>query len=181
MAKIKDIIAKEDTSVNIIKLYKEGIFYKAYEYSAYLFVQQIRSYQVKRKYSLQLKRDLVSIGFPVASFSSLELPENSSLLETEFGLELKLSEESLDLSAFELWKGRIAFSEKRAELAKGSVKPVQEKAFSITSLEYDVLERLKRFELNNSTPMACLLFLSELQKSLNLLSQSNELRTATSL
>ncbi len=174
MAKIKDIIAGEDNSRQVIKLYKEGIFYKAYEYSAFLFVKHIKAYQVKHKYSVQLKKDLVSIGFPMTSFSSLPIPESFSV--NDFGdlKELSLSEEALDLLAFEQWKGQVPVKVQGAKEVRQNLEH-NKNSFTVSSLEYDVLARLQRFNIDNATPMACMLFLSELKSSLNLVSPNNEL------
>ncbi len=172
MAKIKDIIAREDSSKQVIKLYKEGIFYKAYEYSAYLFTKHIKAYQVKRKYSVQLKRDLVSIGFPITSFSALAIPETCRLQEFPHHLELEVSDEPLDTSAYVEWKDGISLS---VQEPKVNVQNRGGNGFTISTLEYDVLQRLHRFNIDTATPMACMLLLSELKQSLSLISSNNEL------
>ncbi len=174
MAKIKDIISGEDSSKQVIKLYKEGIFYKAYEYSAYLFVKHIKAYQVKRKYSVLLKQDLVSIGFPIASFSSLPIPDSFSVADCGTYQELSLSREALDLVAFEAWKASISLPALEHKPSSPINKEVNNR-FAISSLEYDVLQRLQRFNIDTATPMACMLFLSELKQSLSLMSTHNEL------
>ncbi len=158
MAKIKDIIAGEDSSKQVIKLYKEGIFYKAYEYSAYLFVKHIKAYQVKRKYSVQLKQDLVSIGFPITSFSSLSLPQNASVKDFGDLQEISLSKENIDLQGFEEWKASIPMMEPKVKDNVNKASVGGNGSFAVSSLEYD-----------------CMLFLSELKRSLNLVNKKDEL------
>lgn len=47
-----------------IHLYREGIFWKLYNQSAFHFSQLIKPYQVKKKYMKTLNMEIVSIGFP---------------------------------------------------------------------------------------------------------------------
>ncbi len=44
--KIFDIVKKEKDNSNIVLLHKEGLFWRAYERSAFLFVKYIKEYQV---------------------------------------------------------------------------------------------------------------------------------------
>lgn len=60
--KVSDIISNEDDQN--IYLYKEGIFWRAYEYSAYAFVKNIRQYNVKKKFFKIMDKEVVYLGFP---------------------------------------------------------------------------------------------------------------------
>ncbi len=50
MSTIKERIEQEQSNIDKIYLYKEGIFYKAYERSAYLWVNNICNYEIKKRY-----------------------------------------------------------------------------------------------------------------------------------
>ena len=50
-----------------ILLLREGMFWKAYQEAAYLFVTNLRPYQVNRTYVKKVKTDVFSLGFPVPS------------------------------------------------------------------------------------------------------------------
>lgn len=60
----KEIIDIEQENTGHINLYLEGTFYKAYEQSAFAFCTRIKAYNVLRKESKTLGRDILYIGFP---------------------------------------------------------------------------------------------------------------------
>jgi len=49
---------------NRMYLFKEGMFYKAYNQNAMWFVQQIKRYNVTVKYIKNIQQEVFSIGFP---------------------------------------------------------------------------------------------------------------------
>lgn len=49
---------------NQVNLYREGIFWKLYNQSAFHFFQLIKPYQIKKKYNKTLNTEIVSMGFP---------------------------------------------------------------------------------------------------------------------
>ncbi|WP_160119397.1 hypothetical protein [Bacteroides faecalis] len=49
MNRIDDILYSESSNTHFIRLYREGIFYKAYERSAYAFVTGVQPFMVKKK------------------------------------------------------------------------------------------------------------------------------------
>ncbi len=56
--KIREIIELEQKNDKII-LHRDGIFYKAYEISAYIFIHHIKQYEAKTKYYKNIKQDIV--------------------------------------------------------------------------------------------------------------------------
>lgn len=60
----KEIIDIEQNNTGYINLYLEGTFYKAYEQSAFAFCTRIKAYNVLRKESKTLGRDILYVGFP---------------------------------------------------------------------------------------------------------------------
>jgi hypothetical protein len=70
--KIEEILEIESKNLESINLYKEGIFWKAYQRSAYLVVTHFRSsFSVKTKYIKCVKENVLSIGFPGSSLLSI--------------------------------------------------------------------------------------------------------------
>ena len=63
-------VALHSLSGNII-LYKEGMFWKAYQQSSYLFVKNIKEYLVLKKHIKSASTDIVSLGFPVPSLDKV--------------------------------------------------------------------------------------------------------------
>ena len=70
--KISEVIRLEKDNKLII-LHKEGVFWRAYEYSAFCFVTLINNYNVLHKYFKNIGQDVVYIGFPQSVFSKNEL------------------------------------------------------------------------------------------------------------
>ena len=60
----KEIIDIEQENTGYINLHLEGTFYKAYEQSAFAFCTRIEAYNVLRKESKTLGRDILYVGFP---------------------------------------------------------------------------------------------------------------------
>ena len=64
----RDFIAAETSNVDRIILYREGLFWKAYERSAFALTSQVRPLKPTRKVLKTLDGgDLISVGFPSAS------------------------------------------------------------------------------------------------------------------
>ncbi|MDR0982704.1 MAG: hypothetical protein LBM07_05630 [Culturomica sp.] len=85
---LRDKIDSEKPSS--LNLYKEGMFWKAYNYSAYNFSRLVKVYVVKKKYVKEMKSEVVSVGFPDKMlkefvFRMQELCGNLDVSETEVG------------------------------------------------------------------------------------------------
>ena len=64
MASISDILKREELQNPRIYLHKEGIFWKAYQYSAYQIVQRQVNIKPKKKFIKTVSCEIVSLGFP---------------------------------------------------------------------------------------------------------------------
>jgi len=53
-------------STNHLLLFKEGVFWVAYEQSAY-FIAQLKKYKPTKKYFKNINKTVVTIGFPNAN------------------------------------------------------------------------------------------------------------------
>lgn len=69
--KTSDILTLELANKGEIHLYKEGVFWKAYQQSAYLFHTRVCPYQVKTKYIKCIGKSVASSGFPDSSLPHL--------------------------------------------------------------------------------------------------------------
>lgn len=54
-----------------ILLFREGMFWKAYQEAAYLFVANLKPYQVNKNYVKKVGVDVFSLGFPVPSTAKI--------------------------------------------------------------------------------------------------------------
>lgn len=63
----QDILTAEQEVTTQVTLYYEGMFWKAYERSAYLICTQIHAFKTSRRHVKQSREELISIGFPDTS------------------------------------------------------------------------------------------------------------------
>ena len=159
----------QHTTPSDVKLYKEGIFWKAYEQSAYAILQ-LRTYQAKKEYVKIAAAEVVSIGFPDSVLESI-IAAFEVVTKEEFKILLK-TREPIDLAAFEVWKKALPLKEKEV-----NVKPPQNffhngksnslaTSEGINESELNVLRKLRAFDLSNATPMQGMVFLAELKKGI---------------
>lgn len=66
----QEILEREDAQSTTIHLYKEGIFGKAYEYSAYRFVFGILKCKPKKQRFKETSTEMIHIGFPLTSLDT---------------------------------------------------------------------------------------------------------------
>jgi len=82
----RELIAAEANNTDRIALYREGLFWKAYERSAYALCTQVRAFKPTRKILKTLAGgDIVSVGFPaiaadriLAGLRRLDLPADTA-------------------------------------------------------------------------------------------------------
>ena len=150
--KIEEIYQNEQENDNII-LYKEGIFWRAYEVSAYLFKHYIKEYDIKVRFYKCIKQDIVYMGFPVSYIDSIvELcrTKGCGIRKTdEYMLKIDCTE---DISEFMDWKQKIVGETTSKE--------------SNTNTNDLLIKLIQEFDLANSTPMQGLTFIQELKNEL---------------
>jgi hypothetical protein len=130
-----------------LHLYKEGVFWTAYEQSAYM-VSQIKTLKATKKHIKSLSRDVVSVGFPESSLPGI-LPSFTEKGKTDTHVILE-SAAPVDTDAFESWRSQIPLREAVAL-------PVASAA------EISLPDKIKAFKLHQATPMECMIFIAELQ------------------
>ncbi len=70
MPQISTILQDEQQNVGTyIRLYAEGIFYKAYERSAWVACRVLHPFMVKKRAVRKVGQEVVSIGFPKTSLT----------------------------------------------------------------------------------------------------------------
>ena len=60
----REIIDREDQNTDSIWLYREGMFMKAYERSAFFAHTQIHEFKLSKRYIKTVNMDVISLGFP---------------------------------------------------------------------------------------------------------------------
>lgn len=102
----REFIAAEAGNTDRIILYREGLFWKAYERSAFALCSQVRPLKPTRKVLKSLDGgDLVSVGFPSAS-ESTTLGDLSVIERSDDRLTVS-SPRSIDEREFTVWKDSI--------------------------------------------------------------------------
>ena len=60
----REIISREEQNIDSIWLYREGMFMKAYERSAFFVYTLIHEFKLSRRYIKTVNMDVISLGFP---------------------------------------------------------------------------------------------------------------------
>lgn len=158
MALIADILVEEAKLVDRIILYKEGIFWKAYQYSAYRVLKRQPTFKVKKRFIKTVDCEVISLGFPDKTLKRLFLEEELKYIDEKTIL---IVCKGFIMSDYEFWFESVP-------LIDSSQKTVlQSQTSSISTEEAIVLQRLKEFSVEQSTPMDCMNFLIAIRKELN--------------
>ena len=85
---VKEIAESEKENRGSIILRREGMFLRAYERSAMLFVENVANFQLQKKYFKSLDGELVYLGFPAQNLrillekAGIEREYNADAFET---------------------------------------------------------------------------------------------------
>ena len=148
---ISEILELESKNRDIT-LHKEGLFWRAYEHSAYLFVKQIKEYNLTKKFYKNVNQEVVYLGFPQNSLLKIEaICQKLKLNVTTTNKQVKISGfEGENFEKFSQWKDSI---------------PILSR---IDNKNDDgIIEKIKRFNTVNKTPIECQQFIVELQNQIN--------------
>ena len=138
------------SSSNEIHLFKEGVFWVAYEQSAYYFHLK-KGYKPTKKFIKKINSEVVSVGFPENALATMDRKQSQ---ESPNHIVLQ-AEELIEEEAFLEWKNRIDIKKQNVN-NPGCETPV----------DLAVIERIKSFELSCATPMECMMFLFDLKRNL---------------
>ena len=193
MDSIIDVVGRENIAAREVILYPEGIFYRAYGFSALRFIRSLRPYQAKKRHYKKLGAEVCYLGFPQAALDGL-LPEGFKAETTAEGTVVVSGPfGALTQQEYDEWvrsiplsvsKPRSPVSDSGDVSASGGAfvgggtqetdasfpardVPQEGVAGSASAAEREVLRRLHGFALEAATPLECMLFLSELKKRLN--------------
>lgn len=153
----KEILQRESSNTDLIHLYKEGLFWKAYEQSAYLFVNSITSYKVKSKYDKKTRQDIIYIGLPQISLERAK--EKYTVIRSddkEITIKPIIANSSIQIS-FERWK--------MMNLKTNEPLPIIQTRVNMS--DADIANKVRMFNLESKTPMQCMMFLADLKKEIN--------------
>lgn len=160
MSNLQEILKTESENTDKIHFYREGVFYKAYERSAYIFVTRIKPFMVKRLFIKCVNREVVSIGFPTNSLRSYFAADKI----TEKGNEVEvILDTAIVPDDFEKWREGIAMTPAKETIVKNKNTHITSEAVGSDEL---IVTKIKTFPIEVKTPLECMIFLSELKKTL---------------
>ncbi len=144
----------EQSNTDRIHLHKERLFWIAYEKSAYLFSTHIKPYRAQKKYIKKLGLEMASLGFPDSALRAITAP----IIEKTEKLIVLQSPERVVEKDFEIWKKGAPLYIKQPKFA-----PAPDRR---TEFADKLVDRLRDFNVENKTPMECMMFVSELKTTL---------------
>lgn len=154
------LLTLESSTDTGIHLYLEGIFWKAYEQSAWRFVRHVCSYKPMKRHIKSLGQDVVTLGFPSAGLQ--KVLEQTTYTQTDPKHILVTCEDTGTPEEFEQWKTAIPLqppTEKSLtrQAASASVSP---------GAYAQIISELERFDVLHASPMDCMQFIASLKQQL---------------
>ncbi|MGB1315394.1 MAG: hypothetical protein ACPG4Y_05200 [Chitinophagales bacterium] len=137
-----------------VKLYKEGVFWVAYEQSAY-FIAQLKNYKPTKKYFKNINQEVVQIGFP--SIETLLQTQGIKVLNNEANFVCFNIDNAIETPKFTEWKDSIASTQPKAKIVNTTTSKLTN-----NTLEQKILN----FDVSNKTPMQAIIFINQLKNNI---------------
>lgn len=153
MSTIKERIEKERSNTDKIYLYKEGIFYRAYERSAYLWINHICNYEIKCRNIKAVGKVIVYLGFPMSVLEN-KVKDYNYKFESDY-VEIDLGNaEVFDDDIYDEWHKQIEFKNEKITNC------IEVKEFKAET----IIDEIIKYPIETSSPLDCMMFLSQLKK-----------------
>lgn len=151
---VKEKLALEKSGEKVIRLYKEGLFYVAYNHSAVRFSRFINNSVVILRHELKNGDWYLRIG----------IVNNSSMLE-KFALKDEKGEfrEYIEIECEEMETSLDEVTNVRTIKRSGSKKQEEKKILPDNNREKEVIERIRTLNLGTLTPVAAISLINEWQ------------------
>lgn len=155
-----------------IKLHKEGNFWRAYEWSAYLCEFFPNGLQENEKLKPTYKdvkgtdNGLIFVGLPTSSFKKyLPTIENKDFFNDKDGVKIIDASKEFEKIAFDDIGNVLNEWKKKYKIALSKSEKSSSNNFKCNNIT-DIIQSLKTFPIESKTPIECLLFLSNLKKKI---------------
>ena len=176
MSQLKEILAIEQERGNMeqcamVHLFREGTFYRAYEWSAWLCVSYFTELKVTHRL-LKGGEDIIFVGYPLTSLDrytpqgALISPAGEKSIEMALPADVfapDADSESLQ-KAFEDWKQCQPLTE--ASKKKAEEEKVRAERNAHPRLT-DVMLRILAYPIEQHSPMECMAFLSDIKQQIS--------------
>lgn len=158
---VKEILQIESTNTSTINLFKEGIFWRAYNQSAMRLCNCLQTYKVNIKYIKKVEQDIYYCGFPV-TYSDKIIQKAK---EKEYEV-IRINEKQMEIKnvpietiAYDEWKTN--YKKKSRTLNEQLVEYHDKKGVA------EALKQIREFPLESSSPMQTMLFVQRLKQMIN--------------
>jgi len=158
---VKEILKIEETNTGRINLFKEGIFWRVYQKSAYLFIKQIKDLKALKKFYKVVNSEVVYAGFPDTILSGIQELAQSKYLKFERVNEKHCTISGIEIdNGFEEWFQSLAVfrkinSDDGSDISDG--KPAR-----------SIIQKIKEYPVFYKTPLETVQFVAEMQEQLTL-------------
>jgi hypothetical protein len=158
MASIHEILETEDDGKNVIHLYLEGIFWKAYQQSAYRLTRRVGSLKVSKKYIKTVAQEVVSVGFPDTSLQKHFSDREICKIDDK---RITIPDEQTGSENYQEWFLSVSLTPgKKPEANQLS------QSIPLSEAERSVLKQLREYNVEGTSLMQCLNFLAEMRRML---------------
>lgn len=152
MSTIKERIEQEQSNTDKIYLHKEGIFYRAYERSAYLWLNHICNYEIKKRYVKTINKVIVYLGFPMSVLEN-KIGSHTYRVESDYAV-VELGESAnFNDEAYVGWHKRYEIVEEKNDCPETKDSKVG-----------TIIDEIMKYPIETSSPIECMMFLSQLKK-----------------
>ena len=176
MSQLKDILEKEKErntleQCSLVYLFREGTFYRAYEWSAWLCLRYFTELKVTHRL-LKGGEDIIFVGFPLTSLDRYT-PQGAAVLsmgDKSIMMTLPADEFAPDADSdslrtdFEHWKQCQPFTEvSKKKMEEEKVRAERNAHPRLT----DVMLRILAYPIEQHSPMECMVFLSDIKQQIS--------------
>ncbi|MCQ2216654.1 MAG: hypothetical protein MJZ31_12150 [Bacteroidales bacterium] len=182
MATQKEIVEKEQQRTGLEQMrkayiYREGSFYRAYEWSAWLFVRHVSDFKVTCRNMKSLEQPVAFIGFPITSAGKFMpdgfqmQPNPDGTLDVLFPRHLIPDDADIEALAREYseWKSSLPVSEpsKKGGESREERLPVNSQSsvepMSLTA----IMQRILAYPIESKSPLDSMAFLADIKQQLS--------------
>lgn len=176
MSQLKEILEKEKDRGSleqcaVIHLFREGTFYRAYEWSAWLCLRYFTELKVTHRL-LKSGEDIIFVGFPLTSIDRYT-PEGAEVFpSSDKSIEMTLPTEAFapDIEVeslrmdFENWKQCQPLTEaSKKKVEEGRVEAQRNAHPRLT----DIMLRILAYPIEQHSPMECMVFLADIKQQIS--------------
>ena len=176
MSQLKEILQKEKERNNVdqctvIHLFREGTFYRAYEWSAWLCLRYFTELKVTHRV-LKGGEDIIFVGFPLTSLERYT-PEGAAVLPLDDkGIEITLPADVFPpVADCETLQANFTDWKQCQPLTEASKKKVEEEKARTEKSAHprltDIMLRILAYPIEQHSPMECMGFLGDIKQQIS--------------